>query len=168
MIDLKEGAHWSRSLYEFVFFFAFLLFAQHISMILYSYSCTAFPFFLCHLISCTIQRFLTGTRFLSNQIAKLALPIDSPSKNLGWYMKVNGNVPKHVCNFENFFLINYGYLRIDSKNTLIPIMADNLPKNDWLKGREEELIGKNGPQQFDSSLIRPAAAHRKPLWEETK
>ena len=83
-------------------------------------------------------------------------------------MKVNGNAPKHVCNFENFFLINYGYLRIDSKNTLIPIMADNLPKNDWLKGREEELIGKNGPQQFDSSLIRPAAAHRKPLWEKTK
>ena len=84
-------------------------------------------------------------------------------------MKVNGNAPKHVCNFENFFLINYGYLRIDSKNTLIPIMADNLPKNDWLKGREEELIGKNGPQQlrqqFDSSLIRPTASLYK---EKTK
>ena len=149
------------------FFAFFFFFAKHISMILYSYNCTAFNFMLCCLISCTIQRFLTD-RLLRNSIAKLALPIDSPSKNLGWYMKVKGKAPKHVCNFENFFMINYAYLKYNSNNTLIPIMADNLPKNDWLKGREEELIGKNGPQQFDSSLIWPAVAHRKPLWEKTK
>ena len=163
MIDLKEGAHWSRSLYEFVFCISFVCttyFNDFVFLQLYSiYFCALLFDFMHH--PKTFDR-----SFTQKFNCKLALPIDSSSKNLGWCMKVNGKAPKHVCNFENFFMINYAYLKYNSNNTLIPIMANNLPKNDWLG--EEELIGKNGPQQFDSSLIRPAAAHRKPLWEKTK
>ena len=32
------------------------------------------------------------------------------------------------------FMKKYAYFKYDSKNTLIPIMANNLPKNDWLIG----------------------------------